>query len=170
MTKIWHPYWTWEDIGMWRKASKKEEKLLIQKAIEFTGNTELYGEWMLKVIEQYEYACQHNLTDSSINQRAWIGHAACHMAIDAPEYITRHAWGFLTDKQQLEANCKADFAINLWNFQNEKPRAKIHNEMGVSGLQKRDTGRIPVELGIIGESSFVSHDMQSDTQKRLDFC
>jgi hypothetical protein len=130
MKKIWHPYWTWEDIGMWRKASKEEEIVLLPKAIEFTSNTELYGEWMLRVIEQYEYACQHNLTDISLNQRAWIGHAACHMAIDCPEYITRQAWGMLTEEKRDLANLKADKAIYEWKQRYSSESGQLHIEMG----------------------------------------
>jgi hypothetical protein len=170
MKKIWHPYWTWEDVGMWRKATREDEILLLPKAIEFMGNVALYGEWMLKVIEQYEYACQHNLTDVSLNQRAWIGHAACHMALDAPEYITRQAWGLLSDEQRFDANAKADIAINLWKIDNEKPNWEIRRKMGTEGVQKWNTRRISAKFGIIGKSSVISNDMPSNPQKRFEFC
>jgi hypothetical protein len=54
------------------------------------------------------------LTDISQNRRAWIGHAACCMAIKCPEYITRSAWGYLTKEQQDLANAEADRAIAWW--------------------------------------------------------
>lgn len=114
MTRIWHNYKKWEDIEMWRKVSQQEETMYLQQAIEFTGNAVLYGSWMRKVIDTWPIACEHNLTNSGMNKRAWLGHAAVHMAIGCPEYITRMAWGRLTDQQRDEANQQATDNINLW--------------------------------------------------------
>jgi hypothetical protein len=75
---------------------------------------------MLKVIKQWPISCEHNLTDFSINRKAWIGHAACCLALNVPENITRMAWHHLTEKQQDEANEKARIAIKIWE--------KIHIE------------------------------------------
>ena len=99
---------------MWRKASKAEEETLLQKAIEFTGNAKLYGSYMLRVIREWPISCEHNLTDISVNRKAWVGHAAASIAIDAPEYITRMAWAYLTPVQQRDANTEAQNAIDLW--------------------------------------------------------
>jgi len=141
MKRIYHPYTLWEEYGagMWRSVSKEDEESYIQKAIEFTGNYELYGKWMLKVIETWKYSCEHNLTDTSINRQAWVGHAACCLAIGCPEHITRRAWHFLTQEQQDKANKKADEAILRWeNKQNEKiPQGKCirsSTKQGILGI------------------------------------
>jgi len=106
----------WEDYknGMWRKITNEERQDYLLKAISFTGNTELYGSWMLKVIEEWPYTCEQNLTDNAINQQAFIGHCACCLAIGCPEDITREAWWHLTQEQQDKANLKADYAIFKW--------------------------------------------------------
>lgn len=106
----------WEDwkAGMWRKVSKSEEDQLLLVAIEFTGDAVRYGGWMLKVIQEWPIACEHNLTDLSLNRKAWVGHAATQMAINCPEYITRAAWGMLTEQQRIDANKQAQFAIDQW--------------------------------------------------------
>lgn len=116
MKRIYHPYWLWEDYknGMWRKETKENENTLLYKAIDFTGNDIEYGDYMLKVLNEWPYVCEHNLSNISINRQAWIGHAACCLAINCPEYITRKAWGYLTEKQQYNANKKADYAIMIW--------------------------------------------------------
>jgi hypothetical protein len=116
MKRIYHPYWNWEDFkaGMWCNISKEEETIYLQKAINFTGNADLYGEWMLKVIEQWPIACEHNLSCTTMNRQAFIGHAACCLAIGCPEHITRLAWHQLTQDQQDRANIKADYAIKMW--------------------------------------------------------
>lgn len=118
MKKKWHHYLKWEDYqnGMYSTLSGDEKKSYLQKAVEFTGNAELYGSWMLKVIEAWPISCEQNLTDTGMNRRAWVGHAAVCLAIGCPEDITREAWGSLTKEQQDEANAKADFAIVQWEL------------------------------------------------------
>lgn len=117
MRQIYHPYTAWEDYknGMYRIIPKHERELMLEKAISFTGNAELYGEWMLRVVEKWPISCEQFLTDPHINQKAWIGHAACCLAIECPEYITRKAWKSLSQKRQDEANEKASLAILEWN-------------------------------------------------------
>jgi hypothetical protein len=114
--RIYHPYEKWEDYinGMWRKVTPEEEKEFLQKAIEFTGDHKLYGSWMQKVIKAWPVACEHNLTDTGMNRRAWVGHAAVSLAINCPEYITRMAWWNLSKEQQDLANDQADRAIEKW--------------------------------------------------------
>jgi len=116
MKQKYHPYKDWEDYkaGMWRKLPASEEPTMLDEAIRFTGNAAEYGVWMMKVAQSWEKACEHNLSDTSQNRRAWIGHAAACLAIKAPEYLTRQAWGFLNQKQQDDANAEADKAIAWW--------------------------------------------------------
>lgn len=97
---------------MWGDAEPKNQWL--KKAIEFTSDYNLYGLWMIKVAEQWKYSCEHNLTKTDINKKAWIGHAAVAMAIQCPEDIVREAWGYLTQEQQDMANMRAQEAINHW--------------------------------------------------------
>ena len=114
LSDVWHPYWTWEEVNhnMWGDVQNKKQWL--QKAIEFTGDHLLYGSWMLKVVDCWKYSCEHNLTKTDINKKAWIGHAAVAMAIQCPEDIVREAWGYLSQEQQDLANMKAQEAINYW--------------------------------------------------------
>lgn len=119
MKKIWHPYWTWEEwkAGMWRKLSASEERNMLPLAVEFTGNPDLYGSFMVRVTNEWPVSCEHNLTDRSLNKQAWIGHAACALAHSLPEYLVRSAWGRLTDDQRNKANLKASEAVYLWTKQ-----------------------------------------------------
>jgi len=120
--QIYHPYTQWEDYlnGMWRMVGKEEENEFLQKAIDFTGNAELYGHWMMQVISTWPVACEHNLTELAQNRKAWIGHAAVSLAINCPEYITRSAWGYLSKSQQDEANHMADLAIEKWELEHNR--------------------------------------------------
>lgn len=125
--KRWHHYLKWEDYqnGMYRTLSGQEKQDSLEKAIAFTGDAELYGNHMLNVVDKWPVSCEQNLTDQGMNRRAWIGHAACCLAIGCPEDITREAWSHLTIEQQDEANTKADFAIELWEAIYEGQNLKV---------------------------------------------
>ena len=131
MKRIHHPYWKWEDAkaGMWRTVIGKEAEEYLEKAIDFMGNADMYGYWMLQVIEQWPNACEHNLTCDSMNRQAWIGHAACCLSFGCPEEITRLAWHRLTDEQRGAANAKADIAIALWETRREEECQKNQLEL-----------------------------------------
>jgi hypothetical protein len=125
--RIYHHYLKWEEYhaGMWSKLISSETQQCLDRAIDFTRNTKLYGEWMMKVIEKWPNSCEQNLTEKSMNRKAWIGHAACCLAIGCPEYITRKAWVQLTQEQQDDANARAQMAIDQWMIRH---RDKLHNE------------------------------------------
>ena len=114
--QIYHPYWKWEcyNNGMWSKVSLDKEQEIIERAIIFTGNYIEYGNAMIDVVNNWHYSLEHHLTDNSINQRAYIGHAACNYKFGWAEYLVRAAWNKLDPNQQRLANAAADSAIELW--------------------------------------------------------
>jgi hypothetical protein len=116
MKRIYHNYRRWEDFknGMWRKVSREEHEKLLPIAVEFTGDHEKYGAAMMEVIKRWKYSCEHNLTDSSLNKKAWVGHAACSYKLNLPEPVVRSAWKLLSEEQRIAANKKADIAIMTW--------------------------------------------------------
>lgn len=140
--RIWHPYWKWEDMqaGMWRLVSAKEEAAsYLKEAIAFTGNARLYGDWMLRVVEEWPYSCEHNLTDQSLNKQAWIGHAACCLARGCPEQITRQAWSLLSDEARIAANLRADEAIKEWSTRYAEKNQRMAKKVGRQGLFEWNT-------------------------------
>lgn len=112
--RIWHPYWLWEEVkfNMWGTPIDGED--MLKKAVKFTGDHKLYGKWMMKVVKEWKYSCEHNLSCLEQNRQAWIGHAAVALAFKCPEDITRLAWWQLTDRQRELANKEADKAITYW--------------------------------------------------------
>jgi hypothetical protein len=112
--RVYHPVSLWEEVGynMWGDVA--DSACFLERAISFTGDHELYGNYMLQVALNWRYSCENALTDYSLNRKAWIGHAACALAIGCPEDITRKAWGFLTNEQRALANAQAESAIRVW--------------------------------------------------------
>jgi len=134
-----YPYWLWEDYinGMWRKESTENENSLLKIAIEFTGNHIEYGKSMIRVINEWPITCLQNLTNNDINQRAFIGHCACCLEHNIPEYIVRKAWWELTDMQRDLANGMADEAIKQWQdnyFKQLKTKTNAKNQIRIDGF------------------------------------
>jgi hypothetical protein len=115
--EIWHPWWAWEEMAhnMW--GATKHRKTWLAIAIEFTGNADLYGEWMDRVVDEWPVSCEHNLSKRG-DKRPWMGHAAVALAIGCPEDIVREAWGHLSEAQQVAANERARIAIEKWSAKN----------------------------------------------------
>jgi hypothetical protein len=82
---------------------------------------------MQRVIKEWPISCENALTDYSLNRKAWVGHAACALALGCPEDITRQAWKELTYEQQLLANKEADGAIKAWEYNYIKDRGLYSN-------------------------------------------
>jgi hypothetical protein len=116
MEQKFHPFTDLEEHahGMWRNVTGVEREHLVTQAIGFTGDADLYGEYMRRVTTEWPNSCEHNLTCPGLNRQAWIGHAACCLATTSPEDVTREAWGHLGQEQQDAANRQADEAIAEW--------------------------------------------------------
>lgn len=132
-TRIWHPCSKWEelDFNMWGEVD--DRKSYLERAIEFTGDHEQYGKYMLRVIREWPISTENALTDYNINRKAWVGHAACALAFRCPEDIVRQAWGYLTYEQRLHANKAADQAISAWEIDHAKSRG-VHSDVGEAML------------------------------------
>lgn len=112
--RIWHPYWLWEETkyNMWGSVTGRYSYL--QNAIAFMEDTKEFGKYMMQVVDEWEYSCEHNLSNIESNRRAWIGQAAVALNMKCPESITRDAWKYLNEDQQKRANEEADKAIKHW--------------------------------------------------------
>lgn len=138
LKRRWHPFNRWEEIAhnMWGDVS--DHRAALQEAIEFTGNHKLYGRYMMRVVNEWPVSCENALTDRNLNRKAWIGHAACALAMRCPEDIVRKAWGFLTDGQRTLANKEAARAIRFWEITYCKDRSLLEDLDGPL-LSWRDT-------------------------------
>ncbi len=118
MIQVWTPYWKWEcyKSGMWSKVDKITEAKMFKTAIEFTGNHTIYGKAMSQVIYKWKNTMKNNLTNQSINRRAFLGHCAVFYKLQIPEYIVRSAWKHLTDEQRRLADIQAENNIKEWEL------------------------------------------------------
>lgn len=168
MKRIWHHYENWEDYqaGIWRLVRGGERAEMLRKAIEFTGDAKLYGSYMRRVLVEWPIACEHNLTDTSQNRKAWIGHAATCLATDIPEDITRAAWGQLSKQQHDEANEQAQQAIEEWEAAHEAKNLGVHRTMGKAGLSAGNTGSGGLAPGGYWQMPILPEDLHGDPKER----
>lgn len=135
----WLPIDTWEEIAfnMWGEVANRH--LFLQRAVIFTSNHRLYGHYMQRVAMEWPNSCINALTDYNLNRKAWIGHAACALALRCPEDITRQAWGLLNDGQRILANRQASRTIQLWEMR-YRTSLGIHADVASPLLFARDSG------------------------------
>jgi len=124
-SRVYRRYQEWEEIkfNMW--GTVKDRNKFLDLAVVFTGNHKRYGRYMNRVVQEWTVSCENALTDLSINRKAWLGHAACALALKCPEDIVREAWKILSDEQRLLANEEARKAIEKWEVTYRK-RKKIY--------------------------------------------
>ena len=123
--RVYHQWQQWEEIkhNMWGQVSDRQKHL--DQAIQFTGNHKKYGAYMMRVVTEWPISCENALTDERLSKRAWVGHAACALALGCPEDIVRQAWGYLTDEQRLLANREAERAIRHWRTNYAKSKGLL---------------------------------------------
>ena len=139
LKRVWLPIDQWEEVpaNMWGEVANR--RLYLQRAVIFTGNHRLYGRYMMRVIHEWPNSCLNALTDYNLNRKAWIGHAACALALRCPEDITRQAWGLLSNEQRILANRQADRAIQSWEMRYGKSLG-IRQDLEAPVLFGRNTG------------------------------
>lgn len=132
MKQIYHPYYIWEDFknGMYEIPVKPYSEILIKNCIELLSNQELFFEVSLKVLNNWKYASEHNLSNKSINRQAWIGQASCCLEYKAQEIVTREVWGRLDTITRIYANKTADKIIRIYEEKNNK----LYKSMEENGL------------------------------------
>ena len=118
MQRIYHHYETWEDFtsGLWRDVTKEEERFLIDKSVQLLQSESETFFAMRNVLERWPFAAEQNLTNRSINRRAWLGQSACCYHFRAPEHLVRQAWWLLTEKERSKANQIAAGHIKHWEL------------------------------------------------------
>ena len=104
-----YPYWEWEDYqaGLYRlswRGAGPEAMVLLR-------DTHRLNLAMREAVSRWPKAAAHHLTDGGMNQRAWLGWAACGVAFGVPSHITRAVWGQLTEDDRRAANAVADAVI-----------------------------------------------------------
>lgn len=131
MEQKFHPYYEWEcyQSGMYDEL-KEGRTHRVELAINLLSNCMNLHLFMKEVTVRWKVSCEHTFTNTSLNRKAWLGQAACHLFAGVKEDETREAWRYLTDEQRKVANATADKIIKGWVVEYEN---RIGNECIGSG-------------------------------------
>jgi len=121
MERIYHPWHRWEDYknGFYNACSGTEKELKISKVLEMFNSKDLTEEYMHRVINEWIYSCEHNLTNPSLNKIAYIGQSACCIYGGVPSSVTMEAWSLLNKKVQERSDKIALSVLKKWEKQNK---------------------------------------------------
>ena len=117
--KIKRVFHRWEKCeeyktNMWRAVPPECRDDYVAKSRQLMLDCDAFELAMRKAVDEWPFSCEAALSASTMNHQAWIGHAGCAIAHNAPEDLTRQAWRTLTKEQQDAANAAADRAIAYW--------------------------------------------------------
>jgi len=115
MQRIWHPWWLWEDYkcGFYKDISKKD--LLAGELIyrDFLGDTKKFSFALKKVLANWKFSCEHNLSNSSLNRIAYLGQASICLEEGLPCFC-RGGFKLLSIMKQQKANELASRHLKYW--------------------------------------------------------
>jgi 3-methyladenine DNA glycosylase AlkC len=121
MKRIFHPYWLWEDykFGFYDNLTGDKKKYYIEKCLEMFNDKTKTKEFMYRVVNEWKYSCEHNLTNESLNKIAYIGQSACCIYAGIPSTITMESWSLLSEDVKKRSNEIAKEVIEFWKKENK---------------------------------------------------
>jgi hypothetical protein len=121
MNRIYHRWELWEDYraGFYDNISGKNKELLSSKVIELFSSKELTEEYMNRVIKEWPYSCEHNLTNTSMNRIAYLSQAACCLFAGCTSSIVMEGWHLVSKENRDISDNIAKEIINEWEKQQQ---------------------------------------------------
>jgi len=116
MERIYHHWEVWEDYkhGFYDNISGKNKELLLSKVVELFSSKELTEKYMKKVIKEWIFSCEHNLTNISMNRVAYLGQSACCLFAGCTSSIVMEGWHLVSKENRDIADSIAKNIINDW--------------------------------------------------------
>jgi len=123
MKRIQHPWHLWEDFrhnfyGGLEDAPNKEQSLET-----YAGLLKDLGRFeaaLQRIVSEWPYACEHNLTNKNMNRIAYMGQAACALEYRIPHYISCSGYNLLTPEEQAAADAMAQKYIDIWEARHKE--------------------------------------------------
>ncbi len=116
LKQVFHPFSLWEDHkhGFYNNISGGNKSEMIKDVIQLFCNPLETEEYMNRVIKEWPFSCEHNLTNEAMNKIAYLGQAACALYKGVPCSITMEAWSKVPKEFQDIADEIAGRIINQW--------------------------------------------------------
>lgn len=118
--RVFHTYDKWECHKAGFYASKKEgmtAEECKQAYADFLGDDLLFRQYLLIVITEWKYSCEHYLTNKSMNRIAWLGQASVCAYSGIPSVFCS-GFNLLSELDKERANKTALEYLNMWLSKN----------------------------------------------------
>jgi hypothetical protein len=117
--QIFHHFSKWEDykFGFYNTTCENTEEH-IKKSVNLLSNQDEFYKYAKRMINEWFFSCEQNLTDPSLNKIAYIGQSSCCLANNTPAFVTRLAWSYIDEFDQLSANKTAKKILKEWQYRN----------------------------------------------------
>jgi hypothetical protein len=124
MERIYHHYGKWEDHkhNFYDNCSGDKKKQLIDRCISTFKDFALFELMCYRVINEWRYSCEHNLSNPSMNKIAYIGQAVMALCFNCPNTVTMESWGFLNEETRLKCNEIAGLYLKKWEDAKNKTK------------------------------------------------
>lgn len=118
MKQIYHTWDKWEDHqhGFYDSCPQGEKENLLKLAVEMFNSEHATYQNMQRVVDEWKYSCEHNLTNTTMNRVAWLGQSACCLYARIPSTVTMEAWSLLSPEVQERSNQIAESRIRFWEI------------------------------------------------------
>lgn len=115
-TRIFHTFDKWECVRYDFFETTHKTLTPVQceyKYLELLGNLAEFRATLKKVVEEWVFSCEHNLTNRAMNRIAWLGQAALAYKYKIPAKFST-GWSLLSEEQKQAANELALEFLNEW--------------------------------------------------------
>lgn len=115
MKRIFHPYDKWED---YRHNFYGGQEFNNDKSIEtyaaLLKDLPKFESALRVIVSEWQYSCEHNLSNEAMNRVAYLGQAACALLYKVPHNVSRGGYTLLTFEEQKAADVLAQKYLDLW--------------------------------------------------------
>ena len=116
-----YPYYEWEDYlnGMYEDSCIYSHNECSEFVNAVMNDRSLFVSTGVTLLTEWAKSSEENLSNSSINRRAWLGQAICSYLYKIPECETKSIWGSMKKEIKDFSNQSADIVIS--HFDNLDP-------------------------------------------------
>lgn len=124
MTRVYHPWSKWEDFryGFHGGVEYPKDNTLDLYA-SLLKDLPKFEAALKIIISEWQYSCEHNLTNEAMNRIAYLGQASCAFIYGVPASISMGGYNLLTKEEQKAADNMAEKYLNLWLERYEHSKA-----------------------------------------------
>lgn len=122
MKRIYHPWNVWEDYrhNFHGGLHAKKKEIAQNEYASLLKDLDLFEEALKMIVDEWEYSCEHNLTNKDMNRVAYMGQAAMALVFGVPADVTRGGYHLLNEDEKQAADAMAQKYIDIWEAKHKE--------------------------------------------------